>query len=279
MEASEEKDLSQFVTSMLGLQRHLLETLTAQGQQQSAAFASLLTDLSAKIDGASASTRLFLPSLTDEDDTVTYLSLFERAALTARLPKKQWASALASQLTGEAEVAFRAVQTGGDVEYQVLKAAVLDRGPLAEESSRTRFRSLSCSTGLGPRTLAQELEKAASGWLKPHKRSGAEILQCLVVEQFTAMLPDRTAEWVRAGRPADLDEAVKLAESHISLTGVTMDFGSQSERPVEGSEASLSRKTCSAGPNGVTSEMGQASSQRCSPNISKWYVVRSHPSY
>ncbi|KAJ8383669.1 hypothetical protein AAFF_G00216400 [Aldrovandia affinis] len=275
VEPSEEKDLGQFFTSMLGLQKHLLATVTAQGRQQSAAFADLLAEVSAKLDRAPAPVRLALPSLTDDDDAVTYLSLFERAAATARLPERQWASALASRLTGEAEAARRAVGAGGGgpglpgAEGGGAGPRPAGRGdvPGPVPLAWPRRRGVGAGLGLRPRALARELQAAASGWLKPHRRSGAEVLQCVVVEQFTARLPELTAGWVRAGRPADLDQAVRLAESHISLSGAGEEEAGGGPRGDRDEPSDREKRHCAA-PGIGGSETGHTSACRHSAAVS-----------
>ncbi|KAJ8369060.1 hypothetical protein SKAU_G00090880 [Synaphobranchus kaupii] len=218
MEADGPKDLSHFFAAMLGVQRHLLNILKSKGPEEATAYASYLTGLS---NGKSQATaQLALPSLTDEDDPAVFLSLFERAALSAQLPELQWVSALASLVTGDALAAFDNARGGGDghLTFQDLKATLLDRTRLAEESCRVRFRLQQGGGGQGPRVLAQELLQEATGWLRPHSRSGWEVMQCVVTEQFNALLPEPVAVWVRAARPVSLDEAVKVAETQFLLS-------------------------------------------------------------
>ncbi|KAJ8256550.1 hypothetical protein COCON_G00187020 [Conger conger] len=212
MEAGSPEDLSHFFAAMLGVQRHLLSILKAKGPEEATTYASYLTGLS---NGKSQATaQLALPCLTDEDDPAVFISLFERAAVSAKLPEVQWVSALASLLTGETLGYIGRGGGDGHHTFQDLKAALLDMGPLAEEGCRVRFR-MHQGDGQGPRALAQDLLQQATGWLKPHSRSGWEVTQCVVMEQFTALLPEPVAILVRAARPIGLDEAVQVAEAHF----------------------------------------------------------------
>ncbi|KAG7470799.1 hypothetical protein MATL_G00117660 [Megalops atlanticus] len=233
---------------MLTIQRHLLKTLKAKGPVEAAAYTNYLIGLSDRVGEASTSTtQLALPSLTDEDDPEAFLRLFERAALSAHLPKPQWGSTLASLLAGDAKLTCDDVRGGADgpPSFQALKGALLGRAPVAEENCRVRFRSQQHRVpGLSPRAAAWELQQEAIGWLKPHSRSGWEVMQCVVMEQLTSLLPEVTADWIRARRPSNLEEAVKLAETHLSLSADPCKAKGSSETP------HITSETARASPEG-----------------------------
>ncbi|KAG5837360.1 hypothetical protein ANANG_G00238450 [Anguilla anguilla] len=207
---------------MLGVQRHLLGILKAKGPEEATTYASDLTGLS---NGKSQTTgQLALPCLTDEDDPAAFISL-----------------------------------GGGDSQltFQDLKAALQDRTVLAEESCRVRFR-VRQGGGQGPRELAQELLQEASGWLKPHSRSGWEVTQCVVVEQFAALLPEHVAVWVRAARPVGLDEAVKAAETRFLLSADSAQW-KEARRETPGGDAdetahSAPERNCATAPQRIPDE-------------------------
>lgn len=253
MEAGGPKDLSHFFAAMLGVQRHLLGVLKAKGPEEATTYANYLTGLSS---GKSQATgQLALPCLTDEDDPAAFISLFERAALSAQLPEMQWVSALASLLTGDTLAACYVARGDNQLTFQDLKAALLDGTLLAEESCRIRFRMLQ-DDGRGPRALAQELLQLATGWLKPHSRSGWDVTQRVVMEQFTALLPEPVAILVRAARPNSLDEVVKVAEAHFRLPA----------DPAQWKEARCVM------PGAVASEMLHSGPERNRPTSPQWYV-------
>ncbi|KAJ8403753.1 hypothetical protein AAFF_G00346210 [Aldrovandia affinis] len=263
------KDLRPFFAAMMGVQRHLLNILKSKGPEEAAAYASYLTGLS-DCD-SQTTTQLALPNLTDEDDPAAFLSLFERAALSVHLPEQQWAPALASLLTGDALAGCEEARCIGDghLTFEDLKAVVLNRTRLAEESCRVRFRSQQgCGQVHGVRTLAQELFQEASGWLKPHSRSGWEVMTCVVMEQFIALLPEFTSIWVQAVRPADLDEAVKLAETHLLLsvdTSVGKVGGETSDVVTSEMVHSSTEINCPPLPQRIPSERASLTMPQASP--------------
>ncbi len=42
------------------------------------------------------------------------------------------------------------------------------------------------------------------------------VIDLVVLEQFVARLPNRTAEWVQCHRPTSLAQAIQLAEDHLA---------------------------------------------------------------
>ena len=88
-----------------------------------------------------------IAKLTEEDDIVAYLTMFERIMTAYEIKKECWAFKLAANLVGRAQQAYAALSSVDAASYEKLKAAILQRYDITEESYRQRFRSVRKKTG------------------------------------------------------------------------------------------------------------------------------------
>lgn len=82
-----------------------------------------------------------VPKLTEQDDIVSYLTMFERIMTAFEVKREKWAYKLASSLSGKAQKAYAALSTAEAGDYNRLKEAILRRYDITDESYRQRFRS------------------------------------------------------------------------------------------------------------------------------------------
>lgn len=83
-----------------------------------------------------------LTKLADSDDIEAYLTTFERLMAVCGVDRARWSYMLAPQLTGKAQKAFAAMGDDQIGNYDDLKAAILKRYDINEESYRQRLRSV-----------------------------------------------------------------------------------------------------------------------------------------
>ncbi|XP_058850824.1 uncharacterized protein LOC131699088 isoform X1 [Acipenser ruthenus] len=196
------------------------EAREVQRQEQLAQFfGTLVTKMMAPGSTEATVARMFavqpkLLKMTTEDDPEAFLVTFERMAEAAAWPKELWALKLAPCLSGEAQAAYRALDTADAQDYQKVKTAILQRLGITEESYRLRFRGYTIPLGTKPRVAAQTLRHFCKRWLKTESRNVEQITDCLVVEQLLQVIPAGVAAWVRRNQPQSLEEAVCLAEAY-----------------------------------------------------------------
>ncbi|XP_069381335.1 uncharacterized protein [Paralichthys olivaceus] len=103
----------------------------------------------------------------------------------------------------------------------LLTEGVPDRGEqrlgCTPEGHRRRFRGLTFEEAGRPFSYAQQLLDAAGRWLQPGHNSAEDVVGQVVLEQFIAGLPTSTANWVQCHCPGDIQQAIILAEDHLSL--------------------------------------------------------------
>ena len=75
-----------------------------------------------------------LVPLSAKDDIEAYLVTFERIMVAHEIRKDQWPYQLAPQLTGKAQLAFAAMSSMEAKDYDAIKAAVLARYDVNEET-------------------------------------------------------------------------------------------------------------------------------------------------
>ena len=104
--------------------------------------------------------------LTDRDDIEAYLTTFERLMTAYNIPRNKWIFKLAPQLTGKAQQAYAALTTEDALIYNTVKAAILRRYDITEETYLQRFQSAVRSNEETHWDLAIRLGDLATKWLK-----------------------------------------------------------------------------------------------------------------
>ena len=100
--------------------------------------------------------------LTDRDDIEAYLTTFERLMATYSVSRAKWIFKLAPQLTGKTQQAYAALTTEVALSYDAVKAAILRRYDITEETYRAAVRSNEESH----RDLSIRLGDLANKWLR-----------------------------------------------------------------------------------------------------------------
>ncbi|XP_057175683.1 zinc finger and SCAN domain-containing protein 21-like [Triplophysa rosa] len=150
-----------------------------------------------------------------EDDPEVFLDLFEKTAETSGWPPEDWARRLLPLLSGEAQLAARPQPIQNLLVFNDLKRAILQRVGRSLEEHRQRFRSLGLGENGRPFVMAHQLRDSCRKWLLAGKGDIEDIIDRVVLEQFIARLPKKTAEWVQCHRPTSLDSAIHLAEDQM----------------------------------------------------------------
>ena len=137
-----------------------------------------------------------LMPLTEQDDIKAYLVTFERIMQAYDISREQWTYYIAPQLTGKAQQAFAALPTGESKDYDGVKAAILTRYGVSEETYRQRFRASTMNMRETNRELAMRLMDLQDKWLKTLS-SMREIKEVIGIEQFLTTLPLKKGHGLR----------------------------------------------------------------------------------
>ncbi len=150
-----------------------------------------------------------------QDDPEAFLDLFEKTAAACGWPQTDWPVRLIPLLTGKAQLAAQQLPVQNLLVYDDLKRAILQRVGRSPEQHRQRFRSLELGENGRPFVMAHQLRDACRRWLLAGEGGVDQIIDRVVLEQFIARLPTKTAQWVQCHRPASLDLAIQLAEDQM----------------------------------------------------------------
>ncbi len=117
--------------------------------------------------------------------------------------------------TGEVQLAAQQLPVQNLLVYDDLKRAILQRVGRSPEQHRQRFRSLELGENGRPFAMAHQLRDACRRWLLAGEGGVEQIIDRVVLEQFIARLPKKTAQWVQCHHPASLDLAIQLTEDQM----------------------------------------------------------------
>ncbi|XP_039174928.1 zinc finger protein with KRAB and SCAN domains 7-like [Crotalus tigris] len=149
------------------------------------------------------------------EDPKAFLASFEQVATACRWPREEWMVHLLPALCGEAEEAFRSLDTLHQGDYENVTAAILKGEAVKTEAQRQRFRQFCCQEVEDPRRVYGHLRELCHQWLKPERHTKEEILELLILEQFLASLPPKLQSWVQPRRPDTCSQAVALVEDFL----------------------------------------------------------------
>ncbi|XP_048369269.1 zinc finger and SCAN domain-containing protein 9-like [Sphaerodactylus townsendi] len=150
------------------------------------------------------------PLLTQQDDIEAYLGTFEQVAEACHWPQEEWVTRLAPALSGSIR------QISCDVkDYETLKEAILKTHGVTPEMWRQRFRQFCYPEGKDLLEIYGQLQELCYWWLRPEIHTKEEILELLILEQFLAILPNETQNWLRSQGPETCIQAAVLLESFL----------------------------------------------------------------
>ncbi|KAG6923260.1 zinc finger and SCAN domain containing 29, partial [Chelydra serpentina] len=151
------------------------------------------------------------------DDPEAFLVTFERVATATQWPLEHWATILAPYLTGSAQAAYRNLDPQEALQYEKVKAAILDRTGISTETYRQRLRREKYPPGARPRAVAQKVLDLCWRWLEPKRRTSCQVAEAVALKQFLRILPTRGKEWVQRHRLKTLAEATSLVEDFMAV--------------------------------------------------------------
>eukprot|EP00731_Ephydatia_muelleri_P033526 Em0031g34a len=177
--------------------------------------------------------------LADRDDIESYLTTFERLMSAYNILKDRWIFKLAPQLSGKAQQAYAALTTEDALEYDGVKAAILRRYDITEETYRQRFREITKNVVESHRDVSIRLGDLANKWLKG-LTTVEQVKEAIVLEQLLYTLGPSVRVWVKERKPKTALEAGQLADDYSearkqtakeSRPGVDLASPASSEKP------------------------------------------------
>ena len=117
-----------------------------------------------------------LQKLSDDADIEHFLETFERIATQQKWPENIWATQLAEILTGKALAAYVALGSEGAGHYTRVKAAILHRYEVNDETRRYRFHSDKKDPEESYRSFVCRIVDSFDRWMKGQKLLIREVM-------------------------------------------------------------------------------------------------------
>ncbi|CAI5648105.1 unnamed protein product [Oreochromis niloticus] len=157
-----------------------------------------------------------IPDFREGEDPESFFVRFERIAKTWGWPQVEWAARVVTLLTGKALEAYAGMDEEQSDSYDAIKAAVLSKFNVTEETYRYRFRSTSVPVGESVRETYNRIKGLYKRWMHPDSRSKEEIGETIILEQFLRVLQPDVRTWVKEHNPKTGGEAADLAERYLA---------------------------------------------------------------
>ena len=162
---------------------------------------------------------LDLPHFVDgKDDLDSYLLRFERYATVANWPQTNWATQLSALLRGEALGVYSRLSQEDALDYERLKAALLERYDYTEKGYRQRFREAKPEGAESPDQFIVRLRNYFTRWVKlsDMESSFEGVVELMVKEQFINACPKELSVHLMESKHKDLRELAARAGQYLT---------------------------------------------------------------
>lgn len=151
--------------------------------------------------------------LSQSDDVEAYLTTFERMMEAYEVDRAHWAFKLSPQLTGKAQQAYAVLSAEDATDYHQLKAAILKRYNINEETYCQRFRTAAKRGNESHQELMARLQDMARKWMKGCS-TVEQVVDMVVIEQILNMMAPDVRIWVHERKPKSSEAASQLADDY-----------------------------------------------------------------
>ncbi|XP_023180999.1 uncharacterized protein LOC111605866 [Xiphophorus maculatus] len=150
-----------------------------------------------------------------ESEVDTYFAAFERIAGALQWPRETWPLLLQCKFSGKAQDVLAALPLKDSLDYDLVKAAVLQAYELVPEAYRQKFRQQKKTIGQTHVEFAREKSILFDKWCTASKVNNYETLRELILlEDFKKCIPDRVVVYLNEQKVTTLASAAVLADEY-----------------------------------------------------------------
>lgn len=213
----EEREHQRQLMAQQRLQHDMLLQLVEEQKQELTRYRGEIQSLKegGRTDAGAARAKLPKPTLQKlgpDDDIENFIATFERIARQQNWPEEVWATQLAGLLTGKAMAAYAGLGVEQASSYDDVKAAILRRYEINEETHRVRFRRDKKTGGETYREWMDRLQDHFRRWIKNQTMPLEDVM---VMEQFLQGVPEDLRVWLKEKKPESLQGAAELADDYV----------------------------------------------------------------
>lgn len=137
-------------------------------------------------------------------------------------------------------------------DYQKVREAILQMFYLSPEASCHHLREIEFVPDYNPHLIGQKMKEACLQWLHLETRTKGQIVEDIMVEHYTALLPFKPPNWVLCNKLATLKHAITLMEAYASAEAGLYLIRKGKKKEAEGKGGPHGRG--SGGPQGQPNE-------------------------
>ena len=163
-----------------------------------------------------------LPVFNEDKDTVdAFIARFENFAKLRKWDKSIWAIQLSLLLTGKALETYDSLTVEQQASYDDLKAALLRRFNLTEESFRRKFFTVRPEKSETPSQFTVQLSRTLDRWIDSTgiEKNYESVKDLLICEQFLKQCHSDLEAYLREGKNKKFEDLAKVAERYIDAHG------------------------------------------------------------
>uniref|UniRef100_A0A3B3WC71 SCAN box domain-containing protein n=1 Tax=Poecilia mexicana TaxID=48701 RepID=A0A3B3WC71_9TELE len=151
-----------------------------------------------------------------ESEVDSYFAAFERIAGALQWPRETWPLLLQCKFSGKAQEVLAALPLKDSLDYDLVKAAVLQAYELVPEAYRQKFRQQKKTAGQTHVEFAREKGILFDKWCAASKVNNYDTLRELILlEDFKKCIPDRVVLYLNEQKVTTLASAAVLADEYV----------------------------------------------------------------
>lgn len=155
--------------------------------------------------------------MTITGDPEEYLNAFEMMATMEGWERAMWAAVLKPYLIGVAQEAVQKLSIANLNDYDTLRASIMKTLNPTPEVYCRRLWEIEFGPPYQPWAIGQQIRVVGRVWLRTESMTKEQIVEAVLVEHFTPILPFNPKSWLLCPQPAKLEEAVIMMEAYACI--------------------------------------------------------------
>lgn len=140
-----------------------------------------------------------------------------RAQQQQQMVQSQWMMVHMSHLIGPTQQAVDTLPASDLNNYVKVRVAILHTLNLSHKAYRRWLRKIEFGPDYYPHLIGQKIQVASLWCLRPLTQTKEQIVEALMIEHYTTLLPFKPKNWVLCHNPSTLEKMIALMEAYASV--------------------------------------------------------------